>query len=63
MIDAIVADLVNLGYMDDSFQGTRSTDYLRHIDEDTLSVHAQELARSRCYPSDLAKINVPKPIS
>jgi hypothetical protein len=62
MIDAIVADLVKLSYIDVSFQGSRSLDYLKHIDEDTLSVRAQELAQSRGYPSDLAKINVSKPI-
>ena len=62
MIDAIVADLVNSGYMDGSFRGSRNRDYLRHINEDTLCVRAQELARSRSYPSDLANINVSKPI-
>lgn len=62
MIDAIVADLIKLGYIDDSFQGSRSIDYLRHVNEDILSVRAQELALSRSYPIDLANINVPKSI-
>lgn len=60
MVDAIVSELVNLGYVDDTVLYSRDISYLNYFDEESLNMHAQELALTRNYPTDLANINVPK---
>lgn len=60
MVDAIVNELIELGYVDDTLLHSRDIGYLNYFDEESLSKHAQELALSRNYPVDLANINVPK---
>lgn len=62
MVDAIVDQLVDLGYLPSSDKKIRDRNYLTQIDEATLKLHAEELAASRGYPSDLANINVPRPL-
>ncbi|CAA6823573.1 MAG: Unknown protein [uncultured Sulfurovum sp.] len=61
MVDAIVSDLSQLGYLDVACKGSRNRSHLDYIQEDKLNIYAQSLARSRNYPSDLANINVPNP--
>ena len=63
MVDAIVRELSKLGYINDVQDESRNVDYLTHIDENELNTEAENLALSRGYPRDLAKINVPRPTS
>lgn len=60
MIDAIVNQLIKLGYTQASNYKTRNIDYLEHLDEDNLKMYAEKLALSRGYPRDLANLNVTK---
>lgn len=61
MIDAIVSELIKLGFINDACYKSRNLDYLTYIDENALGKEAKELALSRGYPRDLANINVSIP--
>lgn len=60
MVDAIVIELIKLGYIHPSNSKTRNINYLEHLEEENLKIYAEKLALSRGYPSVLANINVPK---
>lgn len=62
MVDAIVDQLVDLGYIQPSSKKNRDLSYLKQMDETKLKSHAEQLAVSRGYPCDLANINVPRPL-
>jgi len=63
MVDTIVNKLIKLEYIESSYIKTRDIDYLKYLDEENLKAHAQKLALSRGYPSDLGNINVSKSLS
>jgi 2-polyprenyl-6-methoxyphenol hydroxylase-like FAD-dependent oxidoreductase len=59
MLDAIVAQLIKLGWVDPAHLGKRMFG-LEPIDEPLLLEQAQQLCEVRDYPRSLAKINTPK---
>jgi len=62
MTDAIVGELIKLGFINDIYYKSRDLDYLTYIDDDALGNEAKALALSRGYPGDLANINVSRSI-
>lgn len=54
MADAITKQLIDLGYVSSDKCGKRSF-FNNHINEDDISLYAQELCLNRAYPSSLAK--------
>jgi len=61
MIDAIIKQLIELGYVDASVQGKRDVGYLTSLTEDAITHAAQALCKEREYPTCLAKRNVSGP--
>lgn len=58
MVEAIIKEFVKLDYLDASAIEQNIRQSLEDISEDALQAYAQELAKSRDYPSDLAHLNV-----
>jgi hypothetical protein len=58
MIDAIVKQLIELGYVDRSVQGERDLEYLTHLTESDIKDCAEALCRERNYPISLGNRNV-----
>jgi len=63
MVDAIVDELMSLGYILSSHSKRRNLNYLKYIDEVKLKSKSEKLAISRGYPRDLANINVSRSFS
>lgn len=63
MTDAIVRELIKLGFIEKTCYKNRNLDYLTTIDTHALDKEAQALALSRGYPADLANINVVRDIA
>ena len=60
MIDAIVKQLIQLGYLDNSVQGKREIKILRTLDNREITEHGERLCEEREYPRSLAHRNVAK---
>ncbi len=58
MIDTIVKQFIELGYLDASIQGKRALTHLENLSEIELVKYAKVLCKSREYPEDLANRNV-----
>ncbi len=57
MMDAIIKQFIELGYVDKSAQGKRDLSYLKHLIPSDIKASAQELCRQREYPACLANRN------
>jgi len=58
MIDAIIEQFIQLGFLDKSVQGERDFTYLKSLTEDKIVHSAQALCKERDYPLCLANRNV-----
>ena len=58
MIDAIIQQLIELGYVDRSVQGKRDLEYLTYLIESDIKECAEALCRERNYPISLGNRNV-----
>ncbi len=58
MIDAIIKQFIQLGYVKKEIQGKRDLKYLKSLTEATISNYAQTLCKERDYPPCLANRNV-----
>lgn len=58
MIDTIVKEFIELGYLNKSVQGERNIDYLTTITEAKITNYAEKLCEEREYPHYLANRNV-----
>lgn len=58
MIDAVIEQFINLGYIDKSLHGKRDFDYLSNLTENEIKEYAQKLCKERDYPVLLANRNV-----
>jgi len=58
MIDAIVKQLVELKYVDESVYKTRDTSYLDSLDEDEIIKNAKIIAKQKGYPTSISNRNV-----
>lgn len=58
MIDAIIGQFIQLGFLDKSVQGERDFSYLKNLTEDDIAHFAQTLCKERDYPPCLANRNV-----
>jgi hypothetical protein len=58
MIDTIVKEFIQLGYLNASVQEKRNFEYLTHLRENEITNHAQKLCEEREYPRCLANRNV-----
>jgi len=59
MIDAVIKQLIELGYIDRSVQGKRNFGYVGRLKEDDIREAAQLLCKEREYPVCLASRNIP----
>ncbi len=60
MIDAITAQLIDLGYLDPSVKGVREIDVLKTLKDEMITSYGEFLCEERDYPKDLAHRNVSK---
>ena len=58
MIDAIIKELIKLGYVEKSIYKSRNLDFLKTLKEEDIKKEAQEIAKDRGYPVLLAERNV-----
>jgi hypothetical protein len=58
MIDAIVKQLIELKYLDETLLGKRNPQYLENLSEEKIEEYAQKLAKERDYPQSLANRNI-----
>jgi hypothetical protein len=58
MIDAIIKQFIELGYIDASAYKKRDYTYQENLTESDIKEHAEELCKQRDYPIDLANRNV-----
>jgi len=58
MIDAIIKQFIELGYLDSSVQGKRDFTYLESLTETDITHYAQLLCKEREYPISLGNRNV-----
>jgi hypothetical protein len=58
MIDAIVKQLIELKYLDETLLGKRNPQYLENLSEERIEEYAQKLAKERAYPQSLANRNI-----
>lgn len=61
MIDAVIKQFIELGYVDASVQGERDVGYLISLTEEAITNEAQALCKEREYPICLANRNVSGP--
>lgn len=61
MIDAIVRELIKLGYLDGSVCGKRELQHLKNLQEEAINTLARKIAKERAYPESLADRNVAYP--
>ncbi len=59
MIDSIVKQFIQLGYLNNSVQGKRDFSYLNYLTEDDIAQYAEVLCEEREYPRLLGHRNVP----
>ena len=60
MIDTITGQLIDLGYVDASVQGTRKIKVLKELEDNNITSYGETLCEEREYPKDLAHRNVSK---
>ena len=58
MIDTIIEQFIELGYLDKSVQGKRNFKYLKSLTEADITYYAQLLCKERDYPISLGNRNV-----
>jgi len=58
MIDAIIAQFIQLGFIDSSIQGKRDFEYSTSLAEDDITRYAEALCKERDYPVSLGNRNV-----
>ncbi len=59
MVDAIVLELIDLGYLDGSLYGKRNTESIDALSETDIASTAEQIALSRDYPAALSRRTVP----
>lgn len=59
MIDAIVKEFIELGYIDNSLHKNRDFNFFENISENDIKKYAMQIAKMRDYPELLANRNVP----
>jgi hypothetical protein len=62
MIDTIIEQFIELGFLDKSVQGKRDFTYLANLTEADITHHAEALCKERSYPISLGNRNVSEPI-
>ena len=60
-VDAIVKELIKLGYVDQSLYQKRDFTSIKSLKENDIDAYAQSLCRAREYPISLAGRNVTTP--
>ncbi len=61
MIDAIVNDLIALGYLDENLYGKRDLEYLSTLTQSAITHKAESICRERHYPVELGNRTMPEP--
>ena len=62
MLDAIVKELISLGYLESAAYGKRDLDYLRMLRTSELNQRAEKICKEREYPTALGHRTMPKPV-
>ena len=62
MIDAIVKELITLGYLDENLYGKRDLKYLSTLTRSAITQKAESICKERNYPIDLGHRTMPKPV-
>ncbi len=62
MIDAIIIQFIELGFLDASTQGKRDLGYLENLSEESITEYAETLCKEREYPVPMANRNISEQI-